>query len=162
MSSPDGPNQLIGVDFCGPFPTTSQNNRYVLCLTDYFTKFVTAIALPTCSASTTAEAIFKEHICRYGIPKSIISDQGPSFKNQLMHSLSQLLGYHHILCTPYHPQINGQVERFNAAFVTQLAKLTSHASNNWDEYLSACPQVTHSPFFDLLILITQETYVVNS
>jgi transposase InsO family protein len=132
---PDGPNQLLGVDFCGPFPKTPQNNRYVLCLTDYFTKFVIAIALPTCSASTTAEAIFKDYICRYGVPKAIISDQGTSFKNQLMQSLSQLLGYHHILCTPYHPQSNGQVERFNATFVTQLAKLTNSESNNWDSYL---------------------------
>ncbi|CAF4373249.1 unnamed protein product [Rotaria sp. Silwood2] len=47
---PDGPNQLIGMDFCGPFPTTPQDNKYVLCLTDYFTKFVTAIPLPVCSA----------------------------------------------------------------------------------------------------------------
>ncbi len=62
FTSPDGPNQLIGVDFCGPFPTTSQDNRYVLCLTDYFTKFVTAVPLPVCSAPATATAIFNEYI----------------------------------------------------------------------------------------------------
>ncbi|CAF0921788.1 unnamed protein product [Rotaria sordida] len=135
ITPPDGPNQLVGIDFCGPFPTTPQDNRYVLCLTDYYTKFITAIALPVCSASVTANAIFKEFICRYGVPKAIISDQGTSFKNQLMHSLSKLLGYHHIFCTPYHPQSNGQVERFNATFVTQLAKLTDAELNNWDEYL---------------------------
>ncbi|CAF3235826.1 unnamed protein product [Rotaria sp. Silwood2] len=65
----------------------------------------------------------------------MISDQGSSFKNQLMLSLSQLIGYHHILCTPYHPQSNGQVERFNGTFVTQIAKLTDRESSNWDEYL---------------------------
>jgi hypothetical protein len=135
IASPDGPNQLLGVDFCGPFPTTSQDNRYVLCLTDYFTKFVTAVPLPVCSASATATAIFNEYICRYGVPQAILSDQGTSFKNQLLYSLSQLLGYHHIFCTPYHPQSNGQVERFNGTFVTQLAKLTNQESSNWDEYL---------------------------
>ncbi|CAF3147486.1 unnamed protein product [Rotaria sp. Silwood2] len=72
---PVGPNQLIGIDFCGPFPTTPNDNKYVLCLTDYFTKSVTAIPLPVCSAQVTAEAIFKDYICRYGAPKSIISDQ---------------------------------------------------------------------------------------
>ena len=82
------------MDFCGLFPTTPQNNRYVLCITDYFTKFVTAIPLSTCSASITAEAFFKEHIYRCGKPKSTISDQGQSLKNQLMHSISQLLGFH--------------------------------------------------------------------
>jgi hypothetical protein len=135
VTPPDGPNQLLGVDFCGPFPTSPQENRYVLCLTDYFTKYVNAIPLPVCSAAVTTEAIFREHVCRYGVPKAITSDQGTSFKNQLMHSLSQLLGYHHILCTPYHSQSNGQTERFNGTFVAQLAKLTDHESNNWDEYL---------------------------
>ena len=132
---PDGPNQLLGMDYCGPFPTTPEENRYVLCLTDYFTKFVTAVPLPTCSAVVTAEAIFKEHICRYGVPKTIISDQGSSFKNQLMESLSKWLGFHHILCTTYHPQSNGLTERFNATFVIQLAKLTDRESNNWDQFL---------------------------
>ena len=132
---PDGPNQLLGMDFCGPFPPTSQDNRYVLCLTDYYTKFVTAIPLPVCSANATATALFNNYICRYGVPQAIISDQGTSFKNQLLYALSQLLGYHHIFSTPYHPQTNGVVERFNATFVTQLAKLTDQESNNWDEYL---------------------------
>ncbi|CAF3405307.1 unnamed protein product [Rotaria socialis] len=132
---PDGANELLGIDFCGPFPPTPTDNKYVLCLTDYYTKFVTAIPLPTCSAQVTAEAIFKEHICRFGVPKAIISDQGTSFKNQLMLSFAQLLGYHHIFCTPYHPQSNGQVERFNSTFVNQLAKLTDQEHNNWDEYL---------------------------
>ncbi|CAF1678282.1 unnamed protein product, partial [Adineta ricciae] len=130
---PDGPNQLLGMDFCGPFSITPQENRYVLCLTDYFTKFIVAVALPTCSAGVTAEAIFKNYICLFGVPKTIISDQGTSFKNNLIHSLSKLIGYHHIFCTPYGPQSNGAVERFNGTFVTQLAKLTNEETNNWDE-----------------------------
>ncbi|CAF1367651.1 unnamed protein product [Didymodactylos carnosus] len=132
---PDGPNQLIGIDYCGPFPQTPNDNRYVLCLTDYFTKFVTAIPLPDCSAQTTAQVIFTQHICRYGVPKAILSDQGTSFKNQLMHAITKLIGFNHIFSTPYHPQTNGQVERFNATFITQIAKLTDNESNNWDEYL---------------------------
>ncbi|CAF1529898.1 unnamed protein product [Adineta steineri] len=132
---PDGPNQLLGMDFCGPFPITPQENKYVLCLTDYFTKFIVAVALPSCSAGVTAEAIFKNYICQFGVPKVIISDQGTSFKNNLMYSLSKLIGYHHIFCTPYRPQSNGAVERFNGTFVIQLAKLTDNETNNWDEYL---------------------------
>lgn len=133
---PEGPNLLLGMDFCGPFPTTPQSNRYVLCLTDYFTKFIFAVALPNCTAITTATAIFNDYICRFGVPRTIISDQGTSFKNQLMDSLSKLLGYKHIFCTAYRPQSNGAVERFNSTFVTQLAKLTDRELNNWDCYLN--------------------------
>ncbi|CAF2101032.1 unnamed protein product, partial [Rotaria magnacalcarata] len=35
---PEGPFQLIGMDYCGPFKQTPRGNQYVLCLTDYFTR----------------------------------------------------------------------------------------------------------------------------
>ena len=132
---PEGPNQLIGIDFCGPFPISPQENRYVLCLTDYFTKFVVAAALPTCSVSDTALAIFKDIICQFGVPQCIPTDQGTSFKNNLMSFSSKLIGFHHILCTLYHHISNEQVERFNGTFIAQLAKLTDKELNNWDDYL---------------------------
>ncbi len=132
---PEGPFQLIGIDFCGPFNRTPRDNQYVLCITDYFTRWITAIALPDCSAQTTAQAIFNEYICKYGVPQSILSDQGTHFRNQLMDSMAKLIGYNHIFSTVYHPQSNGMVERFNATFVPQLAKLHNRESNNWDEYL---------------------------
>ncbi|CAF1410576.1 unnamed protein product, partial [Rotaria magnacalcarata] len=65
--TPEGPFQLIGIDYCGPFKRTPRGNKYVLCITDYFTRWVIAIALPDCSAQTTAQAIFNEYICRYGV-----------------------------------------------------------------------------------------------
>ncbi|CAF5083248.1 unnamed protein product, partial [Rotaria socialis] len=78
---------------------------------------------PDCTAQTTAQTIFTEYICRYGVPMSILTDQGTHFKNQLMEPMARLIGYNHILSTVYHPQTNGMVERFNATFVPQLAKL---------------------------------------
>ncbi|CAF1518127.1 unnamed protein product, partial [Rotaria sordida] len=103
---------------------------------NYFTRWITAIALPNCSAQITAQTIFNDYICRYGVPKSILSDQGTHFNNQLMDAMAKLVGYTHIFSTVYHPQSNGMVERFNATFVPQLAKLHDRESNNWEEYLS--------------------------
>lgn len=114
-----------------------QKKINVLCITDYFTRWVTAVALPDCTAQTTAHAIYNEYICRYGVPVSILTDQGSHFNNQLMDSMAKLMGYHHILSTVYHPQTNGMVERFNATFVPQLAKLHDRENNNWDEYLQS-------------------------
>ncbi|CAF3544285.1 unnamed protein product [Rotaria sp. Silwood1] len=137
IETPPGPFQLIGIDYCGPFKRTPRENQYVLCITDYFTRWITAVALPDCTAQTTAQAIFNEYICRYGVPVSILTDQGTHFNNQLMESMAQLIGYNHILSTVYHPQSNGMVERFNATFVPQLAKLHDREHNNWDEYLQS-------------------------
>jgi transposase InsO family protein len=135
ISPPEGPFQLIGMDFCGPFKQTPRGNRYVLCITDYFTRWVVAIAVPDCSAQTAAEALFNEYICKYGVPAVILSDQGTHFHNQLMEAMSKLMGYKHTYSTTYHPQSNGMVERFNATFVPQIAKLQDKENNNWDEFL---------------------------
>ena len=137
IETPDGPFQLLGIDYCGSFKRTPRDNQYVLCITDYFTRWITAVALPDCTAQTTAQTIFNEYICRYGVPISILTDQGTHFNNQLMDSMTRLIGYNHILSTVYHPQSNGMVERFNATFVPQLAKLQDRENNNWDEYLQS-------------------------
>lgn len=87
--------------------------------------------------SYAASTLFNECFGRYGILEVIVSDQGTHFRNQLMHNLQFLLGYNHIFSTAYHPQSNGIVERFNATFVPQTAKLQDTESNNWDAYLPA-------------------------
>jgi hypothetical protein len=134
---PEGPFQLIGMDYCGPLKQTPRGNQYVLCITDYFTRWIVAVAVPDCSAQTTAEALFNEYICKYGVPAAILSDQGTHFHNQLMQAMSKLLGYNHTYSTTYHPQSNGMIERFNATFVPQIAKLQDKEHNNWDEFLSS-------------------------
>ena len=137
IDPPEGPFLLIGIDYCGPLKSTPRENQYVLVITDYFTRHVTAIALPNCTAETTAQALFNEYFCKYGVPAVILSDQGPHFRNQLMANIKHLIGYNHIYSTPYHPQTNGIVERFNATFIPQISKLQDTHSNNWDEYLQA-------------------------
>ncbi|CAF2122901.1 unnamed protein product, partial [Rotaria magnacalcarata] len=57
---PEGPFALVGIDFCGPLPRTPRENQYVLVITDYFTRYITAIALPNCTAETTARALFDD------------------------------------------------------------------------------------------------------
>ena len=109
----------------------------MLVITDYFTRHITAIALPNCTAETTAQVLFNEYFCKYGVPTVVLSDQGSHFRNQLMTNIQRLIGYNHIYSTPYHPQTNGIVERFNSTFVPQISKLQDTEDNNWDEYLQA-------------------------
>jgi hypothetical protein len=137
ISPPEGPFQVIGIDYCGPLKRTPRENRYVLIITDYFTRHIVAIPLPNCSAEKTAETLFNEYFCKFGVPCLIISDQGSHFRNQLMSNMRLLIGYNHIFSTPYHPQTNGIVERFNSTFIPQISKLQDSENNNWDEYLQA-------------------------
>ncbi len=50
----------VGMDFIGPIhPISKHGNRYVLTLSDYFTKWVEAIPLPSKCASGVARSLFK-------------------------------------------------------------------------------------------------------
>ncbi|CAF1581621.1 unnamed protein product [Didymodactylos carnosus] len=53
------------------WPFMVHKNRYVLCIIDHFSKWVTAIALPNCTAQTTAETLYNEYICMFGVPSVI-------------------------------------------------------------------------------------------
>ncbi|CAF2891386.1 unnamed protein product, partial [Rotaria sp. Silwood2] len=44
---------------------------------------------------------------------------------------------HHIKSTPYHPQTNGTIERFNLTLERQVAKLTDQCINDWDSHLKS-------------------------
>ncbi|CAF1158051.1 unnamed protein product [Didymodactylos carnosus] len=129
ITPPEGPNQLLGIDLCGPLESSSGENHYVLTITDYFTR-CTAVALSNCSAQTTAEALFKHYICTFGIPATILSDQRTHFQNQLLQALETKIGIHHIFSLVYRPQTNDMIERFNSTFIPQIAKLQDQESNN--------------------------------
>jgi transposase InsO family protein len=134
---PHGPLELISMDFWGPTPEYSANgNRYVLVITDYYTKYVVAQPLPNNTAITTAKCFVEQFVFKYGVPRRLITDQGVHFKNELMKNLTELLGTNHIQTSIYHPQSNGLVERMNGTFHAQLSKLHTADLNNWDDYLA--------------------------
>ncbi|CAF4445963.1 unnamed protein product [Didymodactylos carnosus] len=131
--------ETIGMEFWGSTSHPSaEGNRYVLVVTDYLSKYVIAKAMPNNTATTIAQFIVEDVILKYGVPRKLITDQESHFKNELMGSITRLCGCKHVFATTYHPQTNGQVERFNATFYPQLAKLHDENVNDWDAYLTAC------------------------
>jgi hypothetical protein len=130
------PFDRIGIDIVGPLPKTDQNNRYIVTAIDYLTKWTEARALEKATAEEVARFIFEDIICRHGCPKIILSDRGTHFVNKIITSLCERFMIKHKLSTPYHPQTNGMVERFNRTLCETLAKI-SEKDNQWDFHLSA-------------------------
>ena len=133
----DVPFQRVAVDIVGPItPKTDRGNMYILVVVDYATRYPEAVALRTIDAKRVAEALW-EIWARVGIPQEMLTDQGTQFVSQLMKELNRLLAIKGHTTTPYHPQSNGLVERFNGTLISMLRKLSKEQPTKWDRYLAA-------------------------
>ena len=128
------PFQRIAMDFIGPLPRTQRGNRYVLTICDYATRYPEAIPLPSMEAVRVAKELVNlfSHV---GIPEEILSDQGANFMSSMLQEVYLLLNIKRIRTTPYHPQTDGLVERFNGTLKDMLRKFVSKNQKDWDEYL---------------------------
>ncbi|CAF1418148.1 unnamed protein product [Rotaria magnacalcarata] len=127
--------QILGMDWLGPTTTSLSGNRYVLVVTDRLSGYVFVKASPTNTAQDTARILMEEIILVHGSPDIIITDQETHFKNELLQAVSKLAGCQHIFSTPYHPQTNGQTERWNSTFATRIAKYCNTDQTNRDTFL---------------------------
>ena len=125
------------MDLVGPLPTTKNGNRYIIVLTDYLTKWPEAEAIPSKHAREVAKFITKV-VCRYGSVKVIITDQGREFCNELNDEICKRLGIDHRRTTAYHPQSNGQCERYNGTLCSSLVKYLNSEQDNWDDFIDPC------------------------
>ena len=66
----------------------------------------------------------------------IHSDQGREFENKVMQELCLLCGAHKTRTTPYHPESDGLVERFNRTLLMMLAMFAGE-QDDWDDLLPA-------------------------
>ncbi|CAF1380204.1 unnamed protein product [Didymodactylos carnosus] len=140
LKSIEPPNdvfQVIHLDFWDPVRSSKQGNQYVLVLTDNLSKYVIAQALPNNTVKATAEVIINNFILVHGVPERIITDNGVHFNNALVKVITSAMNINHAFSASYHPQTNGQVERFNATFSTQLAKYCNEDHDDWDDNLQS-------------------------
>lgn len=129
------PFYQIGIDIVGPLPKTTHENKYIVVAIDYLTKWPEARALQQATAEEVSLFIYEDIICRHGCPSKILSDRGTHFNNQVVAKLMEKFQIKHLFSTPYHPQTNGLVERFNRTLCESLAKLSENETE-WDRKIS--------------------------
>ena len=103
----------------------------MLTLVDYATRYPEATALKNIDTETVAEAMITI-FSRIGVPNEILSDQGAQFLSSVMKEVSRLLSVRQLVTTPYHPQCNGLVERFNGTLKEMLKKMCAERPKDWD------------------------------
>ncbi|KIH64332.1 integrase core domain protein [Ancylostoma duodenale] len=109
--------QRVHVDFAGPL-----QGVYYLVVVDAFSKWPEMIEMSNSSATKTVKAL-KSLFARYGLPQTIVSDNGTQFTSEQFKAMCDEGGIVHIKTAPYHPQSNGQAQRFVDTLKRGIKKL---------------------------------------
>uniref|UniRef100_A0A2N9GJ69 Uncharacterized protein n=1 Tax=Fagus sylvatica TaxID=28930 RepID=A0A2N9GJ69_FAGSY len=124
-----------GLDIMGPLPIGRRQLKFLVVAIDYFTKWVEAEPLATITERNIQNFVWKTVICRFGIPRVLVSDNGKQFDNPRFRQFSQELGIHNHYSSPGHPQANGQVEVTNRSLLKLIKTRLEGAKGLWPEEL---------------------------
>lgn len=153
-TAPSRPWEMISTDIIGPFPRSKRGYTSVLVVTDYLSKFCLGFPMRKASASTVCR-LLEEHVFMvFGVPRIIISDNGPQFKNEYKKLLEkyQVKGKFN---ANFHAQAN-PTERTNRTLKFMLSAYVGEDHRSWDVNLpqiicalnSAKSETTkYSPYF---------------
>ena len=83
--------------------------KYLLVLIDTFTRWIEAFPTRMEKAAEVAKALLKELIPQFGLPRSLQSDNGPSFTSRITQAVSEVLGIKYYLHSAWRPQSSGKV-----------------------------------------------------
>ena len=119
-----------GIDFMGPLPS-SYRNIYILVAVDYMSKWVEAITTPKDDARVVIKFLKKNIFSRFGVPQALISDGGKHLCNNQLKKVLEHYNVRHKVATPYHPQMNGQVEISNRELKRILEKTVPSLRKDW-------------------------------
>lgn len=138
---PTKPWSRIHVDFLGPFL-----GKIYLVMVDARTKWIEAFEVPSTAAQHTITKL-SETFARWGLPKQIVSDNGPPFTSTELSSFLDKSGIEHTFAAPYHPASNGAAEnavRTIKRVIKKAARQKINISEALNTFLLYYRNVEHS------------------
>ena len=109
--------------------------RYILVMSDLFTKHAVMVPLRDITSATMANAIIGEWIMKFEAPDLIHTDQDSNSNCELMQDICPIFVIEKTRTTPYHPHRNGQVERFIRVIADTLSENCAEKPQDWDAYM---------------------------
>jgi len=120
----------------GPLPSSNGMDA-ILVIVDRFTKMIRPKVMTTNILSEGIAKIYRNEIWKlYGVPRTILSNQGPQFALKFMEEFTKVLGTKRKLSMAYHPQTDGQTERINQEIGMLLQHYMNYQQDNWTDWLA--------------------------
>ena len=106
-----------GLDILGPFLVGTRQMKFLVVGIDYFTKWVEAKPLASITQQNVKNFVWKSILCKFGVPRVLVSDNGRQFDNALFKDFCEHFGIQNHYSSPAHPQANGQAEVTNRSLL---------------------------------------------
>jgi len=121
----------VALDTTRPLPETINANKYVFVAIDYYFKWCEARPIKEHDVYTAAKFLEDEVICRYGVPKYILIDNGTEWMKEFV-EFCHNYGITHQFTAPTWPQCNGMVERLIKTIKHGLTVMVATNIQDWD------------------------------
>lgn len=135
----------IAVDTLMVGQEDNKGNKYIIVILDTFTRWIELFPVPNLEAQTAVD-IMIQHFGRYGIPHSVVTDNGSQFINSLFDQLYSLTGISQIRITPYSHEENGMVERSIREVLRHLRCIVSdrRCHHRWSSVLPMVQRIMNT------------------
>ena len=124
-----------GLDIMGPIPMALRQLKFLVVGIDYFTKWVEAEPLATITEKNIRSFVWRNIICKYGIPRVLVSNNGKQFNNSAFKDFCSELGIKNHYSSPTHSQANEQVEVMNWTLLKIIKTRLEGAKGIWPDEL---------------------------
>ena len=124
-----------GINIVRPLPTAPAQKKLLLVETYYFSKWVEAEAFASVKDKDVVQFVWKNTVFRFGIPQSIVTDNGPQFDNRVYRNFYDELKIKNLYSIPRYPQSNDQTESSNKTLLIALKKRLHSAKGKWVDEL---------------------------
>nr|GEW43852.1 reverse transcriptase domain-containing protein [Tanacetum cinerariifolium] len=124
-----------GTDIAGPFPEGSGKFKFLIVAKYYFTKWIEAKPVATITSYQIKKFMWDNIVCRFGLPRKIISDNRKQFRDDPFKDWCEKLCIRQHFASVKHPQINGLVKRANHSMGEGIKARLDARSKNWMEEL---------------------------
>ena len=125
------PFHTWGIDILGPFPLAIRQMKYLIIAIEYFTKWIEAETVAQITTHRVQHFVWKNIVCRFGVPRRLISDNGTQFASQQLGKLCTEVGIKQVFASVEHPQTKGQVESANRVLLRGLKRRLEKAKGAW-------------------------------